>query len=113
MMSIDIPDGNTFDAFIQRAARRDSNVAEITEDRKSTRLNSSHTVISYAVYCLIRYPPRSTIFPYTTLFRSISLQSRDKPGTDESRLTEFSLRVLQSPRCRSHDVHRYPRWQHV
>src|SRR6201995_4409028 len=92
-------------------------------DRKSTRLNSSHTVISYAVFCLkkikdgqcsgllfepglfelhlrpppverlideqlkvvhrlsppavavfflmIRRPPRSTLFPYTTLFRSI------------------------------------------
>src|SRR5438034_8098810 len=24
----------------------------LTEDRKSTRLNSSHTVISYAVFCL-------------------------------------------------------------
>src|SRR5476649_2334288 len=83
-----------------------------TVDRKSTRLNSSHTVISYAVFCLkkkkknpsclsracqpspafpmprrcelkhllerrglylfflmIRRPPRSTLFPYTTLFR--------------------------------------------
>src|SRR5947207_1564168 len=40
-------------------------------DRKSTRLNSSHTVISYAVFCLIRRPPRSTLFPYTTLFRSV------------------------------------------
>src|SRR5215204_6201146 len=97
------------------------------KDRKSTRLNSSHTVISYAVFCLkkkkliaensdihtkienkenskilrevsvmfgafpecyfyfacsfdkihgvffflmIRRPPRSTLFPYTTLFRS-------------------------------------------
>src|SRR5438132_147053 len=80
-------------------------------DRKSTRLNSSHTVISYAVFCLkkkttdthrgmhepqrkvsdsdcvcslpasvvlllpslsfaLRRPPRSTLFPYTTLFRS-------------------------------------------
>src|SRR5476649_1246339 len=85
-------------------------------DRKSTRLNSSHTVISYAVFCLkkknafgaldqafnmhdsrrparlrrpavvdhqqqrslardiffflmMRRPPRSTLFPYTTLFR--------------------------------------------
>src|SRR3954449_11711355 len=81
-------------------------------DRKSTRLNSSHTLISYAVFCLkkqmrgrahaellrvlaldlhqirtfgaellpvvsfflmIRRPPRSTLFPYTTLFRSPSL----------------------------------------
>ena len=48
-------------------------------DRKSTRLNSSHGYISYAVFCLkkifffflmIRRPPRSTLFPYTTLFRS-------------------------------------------
>src|ERR1039457_1510818 len=85
-------------------------------DRKSTRLNSSHLVISYAVFFLkkintflktafffqshlsnrrnikqfslvpvrlgkipfnlsffflmIRRPPRSTLFPYTTLFRS-------------------------------------------
>src|ERR1039457_1789318 len=82
-------------------------------DRMSTRLNSSHLVISYAVFCLkknfasffdsvgqlvrlfhtrpvgaenvdtrgercptsffflmIRRPPRSTLFPYTTLFRS-------------------------------------------
>src|SRR5450432_3140273 len=83
-------------------------------DRKSTRLNSSHDQISYAVFCLkkkkepiaavnpvlpftllvyprrpaipvppgfiqscrsffflmIRLPPRSTLFPYTTLFRS-------------------------------------------
>src|SRR5438034_2357923 len=26
--------------------------ADVTQDRKSTRLNSSHTVISYAVFCL-------------------------------------------------------------
>src|SRR5260364_219407 len=87
-------------------------------DRKSTRLNSSHQITSYAVFCLkkkkfssmsaliyspslslgtikvdpglihrpdvilfteisvtvfflmIRRPPRSTLFPYTTLFRS-------------------------------------------
>src|SRR5262245_20048347 len=39
-------------------------------DRKSTRLNSSHLGISYAVFCLLRPPPRSTLFPYTTLFRS-------------------------------------------
>src|ERR1022692_4253140 len=87
-------------------------VARSSSDRKSTRLNSSHLVISYAVFCLkkkndetgrigtymnkftvpnlnkedkrvpissvvlcffflmIRRPPRSTLFPYTTLFRS-------------------------------------------
>src|SRR5699024_10225678 len=40
-------------------------------DRKSTRLNSSHVSISYAVFCLTPPPPTSTLFPYTTLFRSI------------------------------------------
>src|SRR5215208_591572 len=90
------------------------------EDRKSTRLNSSHVAISYAVFCLkkkktkkdaiqyrkkninneiitccdgegaweqlsfcscffflmIRRPPRSTLFPYTTLFRSPPSRAR-------------------------------------
>src|SRR5437867_4379888 len=36
-------------------------------DRKSTRLNSSHRTISYAVFCPT---PASALFPYTTLFRS-------------------------------------------
>src|SRR5215204_3635359 len=109
-----------------RTSRRRSNIVYCPtlftriawKDRKSTRLNSSHTVISYAVFCLkkkknktnvkkesaptldqitkllkdnpslklfvvghtdnvgnflfflmIRRPPRSTLFPYTTLFR--------------------------------------------
>src|SRR5438034_6143858 len=30
----------------------DAQVGQCEEDRKSTRLNSSHTVISYAVFCL-------------------------------------------------------------
>src|SRR3990167_2020228 len=42
-------------------------------DRKSTRLNSSHSQISYSLFffLMIRRPPRSTLFPYTTLFRSV------------------------------------------
>src|SRR6266487_5926218 len=90
-----LPDSD-LDAFVE------------SQDRKSTRLNSSHPSISYAVFCLkkkthdggrtsatgptcsapvrqtdggptglparifflrIRRPPRSTLFPYTTLFR--------------------------------------------
>src|SRR5439155_899104 len=59
------------------------------QDRKSTRLKSSHVASSYSVFCmekkkaeqlhsllyicfflLLRRSPRSTLFPYTTLFRS-------------------------------------------
>src|SRR3712207_8215857 len=36
----------------RHSPRRPSNVAVVTADRKSTRLNSSHANISYAVFCL-------------------------------------------------------------
>src|SRR6266496_5705959 len=88
-----------------RADRPPRSGSRRARDRKSTRLNSSHVEISYAVFCLkkkmesanyfvlmdynyfdfyvlfvghladrifflmIRRPPRSTLFPYTTLFR--------------------------------------------
>src|SRR5256885_2660657 len=35
-----------------RAAERTGKLADSGQDRKSTRLNSSHLVISYAVFCL-------------------------------------------------------------
>src|SRR5690348_17540037 len=34
------------------AAGRDTSLLQLAEDRKSTRLNSSHPSISYAVFCL-------------------------------------------------------------
>src|SRR2546429_6991874 len=41
---------------VDRRCRRQNNlsalVAHVAEDRKSTRLNSSHGYISYAVFCL-------------------------------------------------------------
>src|SRR6266498_3920550 len=91
-----------------------------SEDRKSTRLNSSHVRISYAVFCLkkglkkifdmssplpdlsvvssiffflmIRRPPRSTLFPYTTLFRSpaFSLRERSSAGCTGAAATSSS-----------------------
>src|SRR5260221_5519090 len=36
----------------EAAARRNTQAPRQCSDRKSTRLNSSHTVISYAVFCL-------------------------------------------------------------
>src|SRR5437762_2909284 len=52
------------------AARRCLSLVTSPQDRKSTRLNSSHRCNSYAVFCLLRPPPRSTLFPSTPLFRS-------------------------------------------
>src|SRR5215204_4201027 len=39
---------HTFDAFVDEPV----DPIPVETDRKSTRLNSSHTVISYAVFCL-------------------------------------------------------------
>src|SRR5690625_3117028 len=39
-------------------------------DRKSTRLNSSHVAIAYAVFCFDAPPPASPPFPSPPLFRS-------------------------------------------
>src|SRR5690625_2378732 len=57
-------------------------------DRKSTRLNSSHVAISYAVFCLILHSPRSPLFPYTTLFRSPARRAGAVEPVEAMRTTE-------------------------
>src|SRR3990172_3770529 len=54
-------------------------------DRKSTRLNSSHVYISYSLffYLMMRPPPRSTLFPYTPLFRSLAQLGQEQHGVQE------------------------------
>src|SRR5258708_26406306 len=55
-------------------------------DRKSTRLNSSHQIISYAVFCLKKKKARSlrgryssaTPFPDRTIVLTLSRQSRNR-----------------------------------
>src|SRR5438132_10821006 len=48
-------------AQLRRRARLCSRIARREQrDRKSTRLNSSHTVISYAVFCLKKKKKNST-----------------------------------------------------
>src|SRR5258708_10341493 len=39
----------------------DQSLQEMMEDRKSTRLNSSHQIISYAVFCLKKKTDSSTL----------------------------------------------------
>src|SRR5438132_13925574 len=52
-----VPDGNVHALFVI-TGRQDEQRVNI--DRKSTRLNSSHTVISYAVFCLKKKKKRSS-----------------------------------------------------
>src|SRR2546430_7509525 len=45
---------------------------------------------------MIRRPPRSTLFPYTTLFRSFTLQLTYRPPFDWPRMLQFlSARAMK------------------
>src|SRR5947208_11963328 len=46
------PLGGDFARAIQSCDAKDESAFERVKDRKSTRLNSSHQIISYAVFCL-------------------------------------------------------------
>src|ERR1035441_9092694 len=65
-------------------------------DRKSTRLNSSHLGISYAVFCCVAALARPPPFPYTTLFRSHRQgrrgRPRDRTGNGCRRLSTQAVR---------------------
>src|SRR5476651_2769415 len=63
--------------FASRGMIYDRNGKVIVEDRKSTRLNSSHANTSYAVFCLKK---TNAVVAYATTTRSI------RPWSTESRL---------------------------
>src|SRR5256885_11426454 len=57
-------------------------VAQLDGDRKSTRLNSSHLVISYAVFCLKKKKKNVSSPPRSILISSLlSNTSRDTVST--------------------------------
>src|SRR5260221_729283 len=66
----------------QVVVKRRSRMCNVTTDRKSTRLNSSHTVISYAVFCLKKKEKTSKIqSPSDVVFNLPFLkQSRQTPS---------------------------------
>src|SRR3712207_8637501 len=53
----------------------------------------------YFFFLMIRRPPRSTLFPYTTLFRSRRDLRRGPAGRPDDRPDDDGLRQ-QRPRCR-------------
>src|SRR2546422_1827567 len=59
--------------------------ADSDQDRKSTRLNSSHGYISYAVFCLKKKKKKKTTLPYTE--KRIIRSSTKKEDTSQTILT--------------------------
>src|SRR5260221_8762552 len=64
----------------RRLARHDR--ARRAGDRKSTRLNSSHTVISYAVFCLKKKEQTSELQSHRELVCRLLLVKKDKRIVD-------------------------------
>src|ERR1035438_208767 len=82
---------------LARLSRRESRVSRARQDRKSTRLNSSHLGIRHAA--------RSTLFPYTTLFQSVvgSMVSAGGAQAKHPRLARLSRRESRVSRARQAD----------
>src|SRR5258707_11857026 len=58
-----------------QASLTTAQAAETQQDRKSTRLNSSHANISYAVFCLKK---KKTFEIYIVLFRKLTITNAEK-----------------------------------
>src|SRR5436309_9659896 len=53
---------------------------------------------------MIRPPPRSTLFPYTTLFRSVAAKMDIGPGKDRHELVEHRLDERNAFRARIEQI---------
>src|SRR2546429_7226886 len=62
---------------------------------------SSYCDILFFFFLMIRRPPRSTLFPYTTLFRSTALR---KVAANPQTLFGCSRRRLWGKRCREKSI---------
>src|SRR5256885_2936914 len=74
--------------------------AETSSDRKSTRLNSSHLVISYAVFCLKKKKVARSIPRLEYVEPEDPIQPDPVPNLEGGyRITERSLVALVGGRC--------------
>src|SRR5689334_23602664 len=64
--------------FVYDTEHCGSELARDCRDRKSTRLNSSHSSISYAVFCLKKKTDKSTALPIRASFSAIASFARSR-----------------------------------
>src|SRR5947209_19210769 len=71
--------------------------------RYCTYMSTHLFYIFYFFFLMIRRPPRSTLFPYTTLFRSKTLLTKEKVGpTQAVRKARLSRVFSQGVRSDEH-----------
>src|SRR2546430_4589870 len=83
----------------------DENLLSRCADRKSTRLNSSHSQISYAVFCLKKKKKQKTTEAYLTETKVRSSGCREAESAGPHRHDEYNRAhdALDSRRMRFHD----------
>src|SRR4051794_41305290 len=64
------------------------------------RSSHPHLSLFFFFFLMIRRPPRSTLFPYTTLFRSLS-EERELPRLVDARVSQVS-QTLELARSEEH-----------
>src|SRR5256885_6614419 len=86
-----------------RLERREDVVARLVDerDRKSTRLNSSHLVISYAVFCLKKKKP-TTHIPSERQSRPQPLEPLDADAP--LRQVHLARALTTTPWCHNHSI---------
>src|SRR5437899_9371879 len=77
ILGADRPSHPTFREFHHRGVQQ---VPSVAEDRKSTRLNSSHLGISYAVFCLKKKKTKTNT-PYQATTSNLSSMSAETAST--------------------------------
>src|SRR5256886_8726609 len=79
------------------------------QDRKSTRLNSSHSQISYAVFCLKKKKHREMFSPYSerTATSTPSPRPTCAPRLTSARISPHS-RSSDTPSCSKTSTSTYP-----
>src|SRR3712207_7895539 len=72
------------------------------------------SVVSYFFFLMIRRPPRSTLFPYTTLFRSFRERRRSARRVEDLRAARLApaAPAVPSPRGRTTGQAGSRRWFH-
>src|SRR5260221_10397893 len=68
---------SAWDAYLHRVAAQLAG----SGDRKSTRLNSSHTVISYAVFCLKKKKHTSELQSHSDLVCRLLLEKKNRTSS--------------------------------
>src|SRR6267154_5557519 len=59
-------------------------------------------IVKYFFFLMIRRPPRSTLFPYTTLFRSCGRAGGQRPDRVDARGSPARARAQRAPRSEEH-----------